>query len=436
MSEAKVILSSVLLAFQFCLGLWQIMKLTPLGAFIQCIMHLWMSMLPLGIGSRLSPAYARLKGFPTNLLIFKEGPCYVTKPSDQSTVTTLVSNEESEITISDKRSEITILYLGESFRLQLRDDKKLFVNDNMSYYITDLIWDSVLEMGKVASGTVFVKGHKEFIWDGVITGGVMSMCEVLDCLILEKHIITLLGTKIWVLPVNLSVSEEKLLKFFNLVGVSLQSKHHVHWLVPTLLSFTAAVLEFNTYLRVWLYTHINLIFCVSMHLICDRLPLHIRTCVYTLWRGVENLRPSNDLKWRVVRGDICAVIGGGAKSHHQAATLFQPDICLEEGQGIVDFDCGPIKLHSKFDESTGKCETELIYTGPIWYRVELVCKRDEYLKLVAFLFCMAKNGCGSLKSCGPGNKVRVRRFTKSVLHFAQSGFPAVYELELRNVVVK
>ncbi|GLJ50159.1 hypothetical protein SUGI_1067240 [Cryptomeria japonica] len=415
------------------------MKLTPLGAFIKCIVLSWISMLPLGTGSRLSPAYASLKGFRTNIFVFKEGPCYVTKPTDQSTVTTLACDENSEITESDKRSEITISYLGESFHLQRKEDNRLLLNGNMSYYITDLIWDSIPEMGKVASGSVFIVGHKEFIWDGVITGGVMSMDDVLDCLILEKHIIRLLGTKIWILPVNLSISEEKLLKFFNLVGVSLQSRHHVHWLVPTLLSLTAAVLEFSTHLRVWLYNQINLSFCLWVQLISDHLPLQIRAWVYTLGRGVENLRPSNDLRWRVVRGDICAVIGGGAKSHHQTATLFQLDpncLRLEEGQANMDFVCGRIKLHSKFDESTGKCETELIYTGPIWYRVELKCKKDEYLKLLAFLFCMAKNRCGSLKSCGPGNKVLVRRFTESVLHYAQSGFPAVYELQLKNVIVK
>ncbi|KAH9299298.1 hypothetical protein KI387_030980 [Taxus chinensis] len=97
---------------------------------------------------------------------------------------------------------------------------------------------------------VILKGYKYF-WEGVATGGVMDLLEVFDCVILKNQEIINITDGV-LLPVNFLVSEEKLLKALNLVGLFLQTKS-LHCLIPTLLSLTSAVVEFNTTLRVLVY---------------------------------------------------------------------------------------------------------------------------------------------------------------------------------------
>lgn len=111
-----------------------------------------------------------------------------------------------------------------------------------------------------------------------------------------------------------------MLKLLNLVGLFLATKQ-VYRPIPISISFIAAVMEFATLLRKWLYSKINLLFCLILHVICDRLQRSIRRQVYSLGNWVENLKPSNDIQLRVVRGPICGVIAGGAKVYQKGATL-------------------------------------------------------------------------------------------------------------------
>jgi hypothetical protein len=98
----------------------------------------------------------------------------------------------------------------------------LFVNGKLTYYITDTIWQSLCDMAEVAPNTLFVQGYTELLQE-VIAGSVMTFSQVLDCLILENHVIGILDNY-WLLPTDLSVSEETLLKFINGAGLFLQTK--------------------------------------------------------------------------------------------------------------------------------------------------------------------------------------------------------------------
>ncbi|GLJ10231.1 hypothetical protein SUGI_0124450 [Cryptomeria japonica] len=207
---------------------------------------------------------------------------------------------------------------------------------------------------------------------------------------------------------------------------------------------TAALLEFSTALRAWLYDHINLLFCRFMHIICDRLPRSMRREVYSFGNWVENLKPSNDLRLRVVKGEICAVIGGGAKVHREGATLFQAEAFEWSGLegetliektipcGKIDPDYRSINIGCSFDPTKGKCHVAANTVA----LAEVDCNRDEFAKLYEFLTCVAKNRSGSLRSCASNNKVRVRGFRETVACYSKSGFPPVYELKLDNVIVE
>jgi hypothetical protein len=305
----------------------------------------------------------------------------------------------------------------------------------MSYYITDTIWSSLVDMETAAPNTVFLKGYKEF-WQQVATGGVMTLSEVLDSLILDNKIVRVLDNDL-LLPVDLSVSEEKLLKFLNLVGLFLQTNQQVYWLFPTLISFVAAVMEFATLLRVWLYDNINMLFCFMMHVMCDRLPRSLRRQVYSFGYWVENLKPSNDIELRVVRGNICGVIGGGAKVQKEGAILvpwLPQDNDTEKTFSCGDIDPGyPIQIECSFDPANDKCHLRATTVA----LVDVDCNRDEFTKLVTFISCIAKNRSGSLKSCSSkNNKALVRGFRDAVLCYAKNRFPPVYELTLENAHVR
>lgn len=262
---------------------------------------------------RLSSApYARLQRSPG--WIFKKVGCVVLTKADGLqdeliAVPTQINVDNSEI--------IEVTYLGHNYQLKRRDGNKLFIDDIMAYYITDAIWQNLLQLQFLSKKDVLIKDCKDF-WEMVVTGGVLTLSEALDYIILENKPI-MSTDNAWLLPVNLTVSEEKLLKVLNLVGLFLQTKK-VFWLIPTFFSFASAILEFNTTLRVWLYTNINKLSCWSMHLICDKLRYSERRQVYSLGKWVENFKPCNDIQLRVVRGDICAVLGGAAKSHKEDVT--------------------------------------------------------------------------------------------------------------------
>ncbi|GLJ33256.1 hypothetical protein SUGI_0669150 [Cryptomeria japonica] len=424
MGDTESILIKVLLSFQLCLGFWQIVKLTGFAAIIKAIMSWCMSMLPWGLGT-LSSSYYQLKKFDDGPCFGKYGQCLVTSEGDQPMVISEASHEK----------EIRIEYLGKEILLERKEGNKLFVDREMAYYITDPIWHSLLCLKIVCRKTVFLKGHK-VLFTGLIAGGVMDKSEVLDCLILRNRIIKSLsyGGLSLFLPINLSISEEKLLKGLNLVGLFLQAKKRVYSLIPTLLSFTSAVLEFSTPLRVWIYSIVNHIFCWAIHALTDFFPLKTRIWIYSLLEWIENTKPSNDIEWRVVRGVEPAIIGGGAKACVQNASLVQPRSGLETSYEKV-FDLWKVSV--TFDEDRKKGCTNRFLSDRQREYFEVDCSRDEYKNLMIFIDCLVTNRIGSLESYDPKYRVcRVRSFKESVICYAKNGFPQVYKLELENVVVK
>jgi hypothetical protein len=217
--------------------------------------------------------------------------------------------------------------------------------------------------------------------------------------------------------VDLSVSEEKLLKVVNLAGLFLQTKK-VYWLIPVLLSFISTVMEFCTPLRIWIYEKVNLWFCYAMHLICDPLPRSMRLQIYALGKMVENLKPSNDIKLKFTRGDITAIIAAGAKVHTEGALTLVPLFVLEEAATEKTFhcqpiDCDPIDIECRFT-STGGC----IIRATTFDEISLFsCSRHHFLSVLTLVSSIAKNGCGSLKSYGTHQNVRVRGLAHSIYSY-------------------
>jgi hypothetical protein len=421
----KTTLGNVLLAFQVCLALWQILKLTPLGAVVQGVTG-WL-LRPLC----LSPTYTGLHSLPGR--VFKKVDFFWVL-------------EKSFYPPRRKRcdgDEIRFVYLGADFHLERRgtgtgtDKNMLFVNGKMCYYITQGIWNELastaaeLALPEVQR-VVFLKNYKE-IWEHVATGRYMTFEEVLDSLVLENQTRRRLGGSSWLLPVDLSVSEEKLLKVLNLAGLFLQTKK-VYWLIPVLLSFISTVMEFCTPLRIWIYGKVNL-FCHAMHLICDRLPRSMRMQTYALGKMVENLKPSNDIKLKVTRGDITAIIAAGAKVHTEGALTLVPlfvleDAATEKTLHCQPIDCDPIDIECRFNASTRSC----IIRATTFDEISVGClSRSHFLSILTLVSSIAKNGCGSLKSYGTHQNVRVRGLMHSIYSHQDAGYPIVYEMKLENV---
>lgn len=268
--EVKAILGNVLLAFQICLGLWQFLKLTPLGALLQGVVGCLLR--PLG----LSPSYTRLQSLPGRL--FKRVRYFYV-------LERLHPPRARDLSEDD---EIRLPYLGVDFHLERRgtDKSMLFVDGKMCYYITQPIWNELAYMAYYHSANakvpneVFLDNYKE-IWEHVATGRDMTFEQVLDHIILDRQSMRKIGGSSMLLPVDLSVSEEKVLKMLNLAGLFLQTKK-VYWLIPLLLSLISTVLEFSTPLRIWIYEKINVLFCCAMHVICDPLPRSMRRKIYGL----------------------------------------------------------------------------------------------------------------------------------------------------------
>lgn len=429
--EAESILTKVLLGLQICLGLWQVIKLTPAGAVIQGITG-WL-LRPFG----LSRTYALLHSCPG--CVFKRVRCFKMLPTDE---TSTLRMDDSNTT-----SVIEASYLGFPFRLQRNGTKRnmLFVNGEMAYYITDVNWYSLRFMGicleQDRNNVVFLTNYKQF-WEQVTTGRVMSFFEVLDCLIVENYDFRASHSHDLLLPVDLSVSEEKLLKFLNLAGFFLQIKK-AYWVLSTVLSLTSAVLEFIVPLRVWIYGKINFVFCWAMHIVCDKLPYSVRKQVYSLGNWVENLKPSNDIEYRAVKADIFnAVIGGGAKAS-LAPALLEEGVALlcEEDQMTFKFECGHIKIQCLFDDKFKTADISFI-TMEDEKEIgtqSLRCNKghSDFIRICTFISCLGKNRCGSLKYYGPGNKVvHVRSLMESTIRYVLNECPPVYELALQIVVVQ
>lgn len=204
-------------------------------------------------------------------------------------------------------------------------------------------------------------------------------------------------------------------------------------MIPILFSLTAALLEFLTAFRLWLYGRINLLFCCIMHLMCDRLPRSIRMeLYYSLGYWVENLKPSNDIELKRVRGDIYAIIAGGAKAHIEGAILAPSfeDKYGELTEKYLEIKSCAISIDCEFDEDRSKCRMSTTVG-----EFEVDCVRHEFIKLRVFLYGIAGTGSGSLKSYGVDSRVSVREFWGSLICYIKSGYPSVYGLELKNAIV-
>lgn len=341
-------------------------------------------------------------------------------------------------------TEIRSSYLGVSFHLE-RKGNMLFLDGKMAYYITDVNWDILGRMNSWLTdnsvNAVFLKNYKQF-WERVATGRVLNLSEVLDCLIVENYHHVHSDYNEWLLPVDLSVSEEKLLKLINLGGLFVQAKN-ANGVAATVLSLTSAVLEFNAPLRKWIYGKINLIFCWVMHIICDKLDYSTRKQVYSLGNWVHNLKPSNDVELRVGQRDrICAVIGGGAKAHEDGAkaqtTTLVPWLSCPESQTTFNFNCGHLNILCKFEPNRNIVDV-FIYMGDrvIGYK-SIIPKegRTSFIEISTFMSSLAKNRCGSLKCYGPNNKVHVRNLLESIDTYRVNCNPPVYELVLEKVIVQ
>lgn len=341
---------------------------------------------------------------------------------------------------SSDTTEMRSTYLGVPFHLE-RKGNMLFLNGKMAYYITDLNWYVLGRMNfwltDNSNNAVFLKNYKQF-WEQVATGRVLSFSEVLDCFILEDYDYMPSDYNEWLLPVDLSVSEEKLLKLINLGGLFVQAKN-ANGVAATLLSLTSAVLEFNAPLREWIYGKINLVFCWLMHIICDKLRYSTRKQVYSLGNWVPNLKPSNEVELRVGKRDrICAVIGGGAKVHKEGATLV-PWLSCPESQTTFNFNCGHLKIMCEFDPNFNDINVSINMGDRMIGHIIIGYgdqARTAFIKISTFLSRLAENLCGSLKCYGPNNKVHVRNLLESIEAYRFNGNPPVYELVLEDVIMQ
>ncbi|KAH9313241.1 hypothetical protein KI387_028276 [Taxus chinensis] len=481
-SSPRGIINTVLLPLQLLLGLWQIAKLTPLWAVMRCTMS-WLMMLFFPCLSWCCSDYILLKKMEGR--VFKRVICYVTTPVHDLA-------KKKDVWISESPVQV-FNYLGQEFKLERKraeigkesegGDKLceegldiLLLNDAPKYYVTDEIWHSILCIKEVLTdkkeeeksdkkkvGKVFIKNHKE-IWEEVVTGRVMrKLEEVLDSVILDNHTVSRLDHE-YFLPIDLISSDEKILKVLNLLGLYLQKDKHIHWLIPALLSLTAAVLGLCSTLRRCVYSGINTISRGAVHLLCDHLDdFSWRRQAYSLGNWIDNLKPSNDLQSKVVRGDIRALIAGGARvdngrKHYDNAfhgairlpdndeeTLNDIELKFNQGGNVVkrSFDCGTFSIDCEFHSANGSLDQEgaqingkcLLEAGKV-ASIDVDCNSEEAKKLFKFAYHMAHSQSGSLRRYDPNTKtVQVRRFRESVIAYVRSGYPPLYALDLKNVVV-
>jgi len=155
-------------------------------------------------------------------------------------------------------------------------------------------------------------------------------------------------------------------------------------------------------------------------------------------KWVDNLKPNNDLQLKVVRGNMCAVIGGGAKIDNEDAA-WVPWIYVGEGetQKFLTFDCDSIVIETSYPVNN-RCSMFVKYKDEadeqsVFY---VDCNNmAEFQQICTFLSCVANTNSGSLKSYDNKKKVQVRGWKESARHYVESGFPLVYELDLKHVIV-
>ncbi|XP_059077543.1 uncharacterized protein LOC131036288 isoform X2 [Cryptomeria japonica] len=325
MADFKEAVEKVLLPLQLSLGLFLIMKTTPLWAVIHCTLAYLLHCFRFPYTD-----YKQLHGCRGKGRVFKKVMSHATtaggvsrlkKPKD-------TNNHREMSAKSENGRSMKVDYLGQSYLLQRMEGDKMQVNFEMEpkdgenmpkkggpayYYITEKMWETVQYVAKVAPLTVFVKNHKE-IWEEVVTGDIMQFDEVLDSVILDNRSVIRLDHD-YFLPVNLLLVEIKLTATLNFVAMFLKTQKHIHWLIPALMTFTAAVMGFSTTLRLSIDDYIATILCRALQWVCDLLPSMMRRRVYSWGSWVQHFRPSNDLQSKIVRGDISVLVAGGAKFH-------------------------------------------------------------------------------------------------------------------------
>ncbi|GLJ08819.1 hypothetical protein SUGI_0096620 [Cryptomeria japonica] len=483
MPELKEVVGRVLLPLQLSLGIWEIMKLTPLWAIIHCSMAYLFNCL-----SFPDTDYNKLKRFKDR--VFKNVISHATAAGEVYKVKKRKDPKKSKKEGKYENGEpVSVDYLGKMFELQRLERNKMLVKDGSAYYITDKMWETVLHIKEVAPQTVFVKNHKE-LWEEVVTGDIMEFEEVLDSVILDNRAVIRLDHD-YFLPVNLLKSEDELLKILNFVGLFLQTQQHIHWLIPASLSLISAVMGFSTALRLSIDGFINTVLCKGVQMVCDRLPLLMRRRVYFWGNWVQNLKPSNDLQSKIVRGDICALIAGGAKAHARALadpviftdrsvrfeifSKFGPFlfICDTKGDSVYiewrfdnaaiqkcllkagrveseeaktlkaddiyivcgDGDCSMKKAIKVFTSDSFTVKKSFIADDIDTASVDVDCSMEKATRLFLFASCMSENNSGSLKYC-KGNNVYVRHFVESINAYVRSGYPPLYALHMEDVVVR
>ncbi|KAH9313260.1 hypothetical protein KI387_028295 [Taxus chinensis] len=153
--------------------------------------------------------------------------------------------------------------------------------------------------------------------------------------------------------------------------------------------------------------------------------------------NLSNFKPSNDIEWKVIKGNhVRAVIAGGAKTDKMGATLVRFDrniLELEHVEGKIrkTIKCGDIDI--EFCWFRQECDARPTTSGG---GLKFHCSEEEFIKVITLFSCMGKNRSGSLKSCSPKNKVRVRGLWGSLDHYINTGYPRIYELDLGDAVVE
>ncbi|XP_059077552.1 uncharacterized protein LOC131876371 [Cryptomeria japonica] len=358
MADFKEVVEKVLLPLQLILGLFLIMKTTPLWAVIHCTIAYLLNCFHIPCTD-----YKRLQKFEGR--VFKKVISHATIAGDVSKVEKQrdanKSNNAGEIIVkSENGASVSVDYLGQSFVLQRieggkielerkdgekilkKDGEKIPTKDGRVYYITDKMWETVQYIAEVGKEIVFVKNYKE-IWEEVVTGDIMEFEEVLDSVILDNRSVIRLDHD-YFLPVNLMLIEFKLTVTLNFVALFLRTQKHIHWFIPALMTFTAAVMGFGTTLRLSIDDYIATILCRALQWVCDLLPLIMRRRVYYWGSWVQHFRPSNDLQSKIVRGDISVLIAGGAKfdSKSKIQPINFPECSADEicsGGGPALFRC-------------------------------------------------------------------------------------------------
>ncbi|KAI5084278.1 hypothetical protein GOP47_0000447 [Adiantum capillus-veneris] len=296
-----------LLYFQFALGCWQIIQLTPVGFLIKAL-FLW-----------LETFFAKLPTLVTmdSSFVDVDGSLDVVNLSAEGVLveTTLRWHNHSCIFQLEKKKSQASQFTGageptadptdHDVELQQDVDFDLFLtakidwHSPVKYYITDVkFWHRVMAVFR-KNCLLPVKSRKVF-FGAVDTAEVMSPMDVLDEVLLKHRFV--IDGRAWVLPVRNPEEETKLLASMSLAGLYVQVKGYSK-LAIGILTLLTTLLQFSDRLRWWVYDRVSATLALPMQYLVDRLAgLRARQKIYntmaTYW---ERLPPCNDCQARVLR---------------------------------------------------------------------------------------------------------------------------------------